>query len=321
MYQRRNVMTDNFDVKLSVIVPTYNLEKFIVETLDSITNQKTDYSFEIIVIDDGSSDKTVEIVKNYSQTHSCVQLIKNDRTKGVSGARNTGILAAKGEWIAFLDGDDIWLENNIQQKLSAAENSSDYEIISSGYFDWFYEESLQSSSRTHVELTPFLQKFDGEEVIIDNLVPTFLKYPKLIHTGTIFFKQKLLQHTSLFNEHYKMGEDRDLWLRLAVNTNDMVYINEDYLLYRKRDESLTRRGIPGSIWAARSLINLLRQPEFKPYKKELTVKIAEYQLKNSYYYRKEKQFLNGLKSALTALRYDIKNIRILKSAISCVFWQ
>jgi len=314
-------MTDNFDVKLSVIVPTYNLEKFIVETLDSITNQKTDYSFEIIVIDDGSSDKTVEIVKNYSQTHSCVQLIKNDRTKGVSGARNTGILAAKGEWIAFLDGDDIWLENNIQQKLSAAENSSDYEIISSGYFDWFYEESLQSSSRTHVELTPFLQKFDGEEVIIDNLVPTFLKYPKLIHTGTIFFKQKLLQHTSLFNEHYKMGEDRDLWLRLAVNTNDMVYINEDYLLYRKRDESLTRRGIPGSIWAARSLINLLRQPEFKPYKKELTVKIAEYQLKNSYYYRKEKQFLNGLKSALTALRYDIKNIRILKSAISCVFWQ
>lgn len=312
-------MAEYFEVKLSVIVPTYNLEDFIIETLDSITNQKTAYSFEIIVIDDGSSDKTVDLINSYSQTHSNVKLLKNTRNKGVSGARNTGILEAKGEWIAFLDGDDIWLNNNIQQKLSAAEKSSNSEIISSGYIDWFYEEGLQTSSRSHVELTPFLQKFIGEEVTIDNLVSTFLKYPKLIHTGTIFFKQKLLQHTSLFNEHYKMGEDRDLWLRLAAISSKLIYLNDDLLLYRKRDDSLTRRGIPGSIWAAKSLMSLIKQPEFKPYKKDLAIKIAEYQLKNSYYYRKEKQFLNGLKSALIALRYDIKNIRVLKSALNCVF--
>jgi len=200
-------------MKLSVIVPTYNLENFIIETLNSIMNQKTDYSFEVIVIDDGSSDNTFEIVKKYSQKHPNVQLIKNTRTKGVSGTRNTGLLAAKGEWIAFLDGDDLWLPGNIQRKLTEVENQNNCHIISSGFLDWFYEEGSKTSSRIHNELTPYLNKFEESTITLDNLVPIILKYPKLIHTGTIFFRKSSLKRMPLFNESYEMGEDRDLWLR------------------------------------------------------------------------------------------------------------
>jgi len=314
-------MTKQYDMKLSIIIPTYNLEEFIIETLDSITKQETLYSYEIIVVDDSSTDKTIEIIEQYRKSHTSIKLLDNQRTKGVSGARNTGLLAAKGEWVAFIDGDDLWLPGNIQKKLSLADKHKNCNIVSSGFIDWFYEENIETSARLHSELKPYLSKFNNDVILVDHVIPTILKYPKLIHTGTIMFRLSNCKQIPLFNEHYEMGEDRDLWLRLAINTNDMLYLNEDFLLYRKRNSSLTRRGIPGSIWAAKSLMNLSQQPEFIHYKKELAVKIAEYQLKNSYYYRKEKQFLKGLKSALTALRYDIKNIRILKSAISCVFWQ
>lgn len=302
--------------KVSIIVPTYNLEHFIIETLDSITNQETHHTFEVLVVDDGSSDNTVALVRTYCQQHLNVKLLKNNRTKGVSGARNTGVLVAKGEWVAFLDGDDLWKKDNINRKLTAVLTYPKCEIISSGFIDWFYEEGIEESVRTDKELSPFIKRYPNEFVEVDDPVPTILNFPKLIHTGTIIFKRALLGKTSMFNEKYEMGEDRDLWLRLLVLSPTFLYLNEDLLLYRKRSESLTRRGIPGSVWAAKSLTNLMKKNEFKPYTKQLKMKSAEYQLKNSYYYRKEKSYYKAFNAALSSAFNNIYNIQAWKSLFS-----
>ena len=101
-------MTSSNIFKLSVVIPAYNSSKYIEETLSSILNQ-TRPPFEIIVINDGSTDNTAEIVSKYP-----VRLI-NKHNQGPSETRNRGILESKGNWIAFLDADDLWHREKIER--------------------------------------------------------------------------------------------------------------------------------------------------------------------------------------------------------------
>jgi glycosyltransferase involved in cell wall biosynthesis len=104
-------MIDSEMPKISVIVPTYNRERFIIKAIDSILNQ-TYKDYEIIVVDDGSTDETKKALQAYSQ----IKYIFQDNG-GVSSARNTGIMAAKGEWVAFLDSDDEWTEDYLSVQM------------------------------------------------------------------------------------------------------------------------------------------------------------------------------------------------------------
>ena len=108
---------------LEVVIPAYNCEKYITECLESVLNQKTDYSFHVIVVDDGSSDSTASIVKKYSSDKLSVISQKNG---GTSKARNTGINNSKGRYLMFVDSDDVLPPNTIQVLMEKAlGNSSD----------------------------------------------------------------------------------------------------------------------------------------------------------------------------------------------------
>lgn len=100
-------------MKVSVITPVYNCEKFIAETINSVINQ-TYENWEMILIDDCSSDKSLEIVKHYMKLDKRIRLIKLKENSGVAVARNTGIKASSGRFIAFLDGDDLWEPNKLE---------------------------------------------------------------------------------------------------------------------------------------------------------------------------------------------------------------
>ena len=97
---------------ISVVIPAYNAESYIQSTLDSVFNQ-TYQNIEVIVVDDGSNDSTQSILNAYPHN---VVVIKTEN-KGVSHARNTGIDAAKGGWIAFVDSDDIWLPTKLEEQI------------------------------------------------------------------------------------------------------------------------------------------------------------------------------------------------------------
>lgn len=121
--------TPLFDI--SVIVPCYNSEEFIVDCIQSILHQQTHYSFEIICVDDGSTDKTPEILDNFSKSDSRVHVI-HQHNMGFSGARNTGIANVQGKTIMFVDSDDVIPQNAIEE-LSRAYYSDEVDYVTGLY--------------------------------------------------------------------------------------------------------------------------------------------------------------------------------------------
>ena len=103
-------------MKVSVITPMYNCERFIAETINSVINQ-TYENWEMILIDDASNDKSVEIVKLYTKLDKRIRLIKLSENSGAAVARNKGIEESSGRFIAFLDGDDLWEPNKLEKQI------------------------------------------------------------------------------------------------------------------------------------------------------------------------------------------------------------
>ena len=108
---------------VSVIIPTHNRSKYIERAIASVLAQ-TYADLEAIVVDDGSEDDTVRVVEAYARKDSRIRLIEHDKRKGAQAARNTGIFAAAGKWIAFLDSDDEWLHDSLASRLRVAENGN-----------------------------------------------------------------------------------------------------------------------------------------------------------------------------------------------------
>ena len=112
-------MLENHKCKdlVTIITPTYNAEKYIVDTINSVMNQTYQY-WEMIIVDDCSTDNTTNLIKEAKKLDSRVKLIQLDENKGAAYARNTGIKRAKGRYIAFLDSDDLWLGNKLENQVS-----------------------------------------------------------------------------------------------------------------------------------------------------------------------------------------------------------
>lgn len=112
---------------VSIIVPAYNAGKYIAETIDSVIAQ-TYSNWELIIVNDGSSDNTLPIIETYSHKDTRISFITKPNT-GVSDTRNTGIAKARGEFIAFLDADDVWLPNNLEKKTDYLKNHPDIDFV------------------------------------------------------------------------------------------------------------------------------------------------------------------------------------------------
>lgn len=109
--------------KISVIIPAYNASKNITETIESVLAQ-TFTDFEVIVADDGSLDNTVDVVLSLTERDDRVKIYRTEKNQGVSKARNFAISNATGEWIAFLDSDDLWTKDKLEKQISLAEKSN-----------------------------------------------------------------------------------------------------------------------------------------------------------------------------------------------------
>jgi glycosyltransferase involved in cell wall biosynthesis len=117
---------------ISVIIPTYNRSERIRCAIQSVLDQ-TYSDLELIVVDDGSNDDTVQIIQEYARNDLRIRLLVHSERKGAQAARNTGILAARGEWIAFLDSDDKWLRDSLNSRLQTAVTSGSHVVHSDCY--------------------------------------------------------------------------------------------------------------------------------------------------------------------------------------------
>ena len=213
----------NKNIFFSVLIPLYNKEKYIKKTLDSILNQ-TFSNFEIIIINDGSTDKSCEIIESIKDDR--IRLI-HKKNGGVSSARNRGIGEAKGEFIAFLDADDEWLPNKLEKQYILHKKNPKLIWSSSGYI-------LINKNRKDKKII-FHQEgvlTDAIDAIVDGLK---------IFTSTVIIKREVFKNSRLlFNEKAITSEDREVWYKMACIYPEMGYIQEVLSIYtREVNDSLT----------------------------------------------------------------------------------
>jgi len=205
--------------RISVAIPAYNAEQYLREALDSVFAQ-TLKPHEIILVNDGSSDRTEEIALSYGDS---IRYIKQDN-QGLAGARNTAIRAATGDWIAFFDADDVMLAEKIERQTKAIEANPAVVVVYSGFTFLFPDGSTSNSSA-----------FPARE-----LWPA-LRYRSPILPSTSIVRRDALLEMDGFRT--VPTEDWDLWFRLIRRWGPAGFqdVPESLLLYRQLDTSLSKK--------------------------------------------------------------------------------
>jgi len=212
-------MTTSDNFKLSVVIPAYNCASHIEETLASVFNQ-TRKPFEILVINDGSTDNTAEVVSKYPQ----VRLI-NKLNQGPSETRNRGILESTGNWIAFLDSDDMWHAGKIEAVEKHIQDNPETDMVSTAFYI--------GNEKDWQKITP-RRIYNPRDSFFEQLYRR-----SFIATSSVVIKKDFLTKAGGFDTSLLVAEDLDLYLRIALMNAKYFYIREHLLYYRSHPNSIT----------------------------------------------------------------------------------
>ena len=216
---------------VSVIIPVFNGEKYIRCAIDSVLEQ--DYKpIEIIVIDDGSSDATLEILRDLGNEISIYQ----QPNKGSAAARNLGIRMAKGSYVAFLDADDYWFPGKISAQMEAL-LATGCKMAFSRFLFWNVSDDDAWPDPASL-LVQDPAGPEGNSLVEPRWVYADLLLDCLVWTSTVLVHKDELIRIGGFNEDLRKGQDYDLWLRLS-RTVQMAYLGQVTALYRIHVESIT----------------------------------------------------------------------------------
>ena len=304
---------------ISVIVPVFNLEDYVSQALDSILAQKNFHNFEVLVIDDHSTDNTCVIIKEYAERDSRIKILTNQRKKGVAGARNTGFDHARGEWIAFLDGDDTWEPDNLASFMEAVCQYSDVNILSSN----LYQIDSLGKKELFSEVRPVWNRYFkdankmGKLLRIDNPIDVFFEDEVLMRTGSCLIRHDLIKQVGYCDEELKAAVDMSWFFKLAANVDYMIYVPKPLMSYQHRSGSLTR-SIPFGFYGVIAYKKMLHLNEFKPYKKHIKQQIALWALDKTYFYRKNNNKLKAIQSAFESVFFDSKNAEYWKNLLASI---
>lgn len=208
----------------SIIMPAYNAEKIIKASIDSVLAQ-TFEEFELLVINDCSTDQTKKIIEEYTQKDVRVQLLSNDENSGVAITRNRGIEAAQYPYICFLDSDDLWSPNKLEKYYDAFQKGHD--VLYSFYTRFTEQETL---SLVKAPLT-----IDYAELLKGNCIGNLTGAYNSEKLGKIF--QKLVRH-----------EDYLMWLEIIKKNGIAICVPENLAYYRVAESSLSGNKFKSLLW-------------------------------------------------------------------------
>ena len=215
--------------KVSVLLCTYNQEKYIAQAIESAVNQKTDFEYEILVGDDCSQDKTPDIVKKYAEKYpGLVKAICREKNLGASGNEEDLIKQSKGEYIALLEGDDFWTdENKLQKQVDFLDSHPDYAACF-GKIMIVDENSVRQEG-----LEQYSPYFDGGEYTVEN----YQQYIFPGQTASSMYRRSAIENIYEMVKHNKKCMPRvpvvDVFMILAVLSQGRIYTSTDiYAAYR-----------------------------------------------------------------------------------------
>lgn len=219
-------------MKFSVIIPLYNKAPYVEKALSSVLNQ-TFSDYELIVVDDGSADNSFSIVKDYTESNFKERVVSiiQQANAGVSTARNNGVAASHGEYICFLDADDWWEPTFLEEMSQVITDYPQVGIYGTGYY--IVKDGRKRLAPVGVE--------DGFTCGLINYCQVYAKTLCMPLTSiTVAMPRRVFNEFGGFRPHLKLGEDFDLWIKIALRY-PVAFLNKPLSNYNQ-DVDITYRG-------------------------------------------------------------------------------
>lgn len=212
---------------VSIIMPAFNAEQTITTSIDSVLNQ--DFKdWELIIINDGSTDKTLDIINLYTHKDQRIKLV-NQNNLGLPKTRNNGIFKAKGKFIAFLDADDLWLPNKLSYQIDFHQRNPAIKISHTAY---------SMFNKKGMIRTPIREYFSFLYPVRRTLIPSIYKR-NTIGILTVMVERDLLLKVKGFDCELWTMEDHDLWIRIAKLNEPFGFLKKNLSLYRISASGMT----------------------------------------------------------------------------------
>ncbi|RMF27636.1 MAG: glycosyltransferase [Cyanobacteria bacterium J083] len=227
--------------QVSIVIPTYNCDRYISQAIESVLNQ-TDCDSEIIVIDDGSTDQTKAILSQYGNQIKYIW----QRNQGVSIARNHGLKIAQADLILFLDADDYLIPGKLSKQIALFNFQPNLGIVHSGW------QKVDATGKAIINICLW------EKIPLLNL-ETWLQWKPILPSAMMFRREWLIK-VGGFDSRFPPAEDVDLVLRLALKGCAAVWLKEITVCYRQHEASAMSRGIPQAESLTAVLDNFFQQP-------------------------------------------------------------
>ncbi|BAF69788.1 glycosyltransferase family 2 protein [Nitratiruptor sp. SB155-2] len=231
----------NISPLFSVIIPVYNRANFIARAIESVLHQ-TFRDFELIVVDDGSTDETPKVLERYP-----IQVIRQEN-KGVSAARNRGIKAAKGKIIALLDSDDEWKKNHLRTHADFFQSHPEYTIHQTDEI-WIRNGKFLNKKKIH-------QKKSGY-IFYDSLRLC------LISPSAVAIKKELFNEVGLFREDFEVCEDYELWLRITKKYPVGFTPIQTVIKYGGHEDQLSQKYFGMDRWRIKAMLPFCEDPKVR----------------------------------------------------------
>ena len=220
-------------MKVSIIIAVFNEEKYISRCLESLAKQSYK-DFEIIVIDDGSTDNTKKIVDSFCDDK--IKYVYRENSGGASQPKNTGIKTAKGEYIAILDDDDEWLPEKLEKQIAFLKKHPEIDVIGC---DYFIKKELSSFSLN--KGTEFLQEYKIPEY--KDLFKRMLVTDDMGPGSIMVYRKEVFEKVGLFDDNLKSGQDKEMRIRLAEKGCRFGFVREPLVVYNTGHNNISSKGL------------------------------------------------------------------------------
>lgn len=284
------------NILVTVIIPTYNSSIFIKKAIDSVLCQKHKV-YELIIIDDGSIDDTVKICEDYKNINN-LRIIKNTHCGNIAYLRNIAAMKSNGDYLAFLDSDDIWEADKLKEQIKYVE---DFNFICSNA-------SIIDENGNLVRDLYFLELKEKKTL---NLLE--LLNENYIITSSVLVSKKIFLKYGLFDEEYgNLAEDYSLWLKIAEE-NNIKYLGKSLVKYRMHKKNISLSDTDKREDILKKTIRLRSKYLYSNntiIKKNARVGIFKIYRELSVFYLYNNKFYKSLKSMIQSIRfYEIDNIK------------
>lgn len=281
-------------MQVSVIIPTYNSAQYLIAAVESVLAQ-TFKDFEILVIDDGSTDNTSEVVKQFPAS---VRYIKQ-KNQGVSVARNNGIKESRGKYVSFLDADDTWFPTKLEKQIEALNKNPEYKFCFSDFLAVTKDLEPIPMKRARLEGSAI-----NDLLLRGNVVGSIC---------TVICERELFENIGGFDPALSQCADWDMWVRLATQT-DFLFVDEPLVTYRQHDANMSRNA---PLLEKDSLFVLEKGFAMKEIPKEVSAKrraalARNYMVLAGTYYH-AKLYKDFLRCAIRSVAMDFKQVNYLLS--------